>query len=124
MNIQLVTDIVSLVFILFGVFLCFSAAVGLVRFGDTMSRIHSITKPQTLGLILTVIGAIIRALGHEGFLFKNRGDLGILVLLVLFALLTSPVTAQRVSRVARREGLYGSSDHLARNEAPSELRSK
>lgn len=120
MTIQLFTDIISLIFILTGAFLSFSAAVGLVRFKDSMSRVHAITKPQTTGLILTVVGALIRMLGHEDFDVSMRGDMGILVLLVLFAMLTSPVTAQRVGRVSRREGLYGDKDRLSRNDAPAD----
>lgn len=120
MTIQLFTDIISLIFILTGAFLSFSAAVGLVRFKDSMSRVHAITKPQTTGLILTVVGVLIRMLGHEDFDVSMRGDMGILVLLVLFAMLTSPVTAQRVGRVSRREGLYGDKDRLSRNDAPAD----
>lgn len=120
MSLQLVTDIVSLVFLLAGAMLAFSAAVGLHRFNDTMSKVHAITKPQTTGLILTVIGAIIRVLGSEHFGVTERGDLGILVLLVTFALLTSPVTAQRVGRISRREGLYGTKDNMNHNEAPAD----
>ena len=41
------------------------------------------------------------------------------MLLVLFALMTNPVTAQRLGRVARREGLYGSEDQLTRNDRPA-----
>lgn len=120
MSIQLFTDIISLIFILTGAVLSFSAAVGLVRFRDSMSRVHAITKPQTTGLILTVVGALIRMLGHEDFDVSMRGDMGILVLLILFAMLTSPVTAQRVGRVSRREGLYGEKRRLSRNDAPAD----
>lgn len=120
MTLQLFTDIISLAFMLSGGLLAFSAAVGLLRFKDTMSKVHAITKPQTTGLILTVIGAIIRVLGSEDFGIAERGDLGVLVLLILFALLTSPVTAQRVGRVSRREGLYGTKEKMNVNEAPAE----
>lgn len=120
MTIHLITDIISLILILSGAILSFSAAVGLVRFKDSMSRVHAITKPQTTGLILTVVGALIRMLGHEDFDVSMRGDMGILVLLIFFALITSPVTAQRVGRVSRREGLYGEKEKLSRNDAPAE----
>ncbi|PFG27972.1 putative monovalent cation/H+ antiporter subunit G [Corynebacterium renale] len=120
MNWQLVTDIVSLVFILVGAFLVLSASIGLVRFKDTMSKIHIITKPQTTGLLLTVIGAIIRVAGSENFGVGQRGDMGILVLLILFTFVTNPVTAQRLGRVARREGLYGDRHRLSRNDAPAQ----
>jgi len=49
----------------------------------------------------------------------ERGDLGMLILLVLFAMFTSPVTAQRTSRIARREGLYGSEESMSRNDRPA-----
>ncbi len=120
MTIHLIIDIISLILILYGAILSFSAAVGLVRFKDSMSRVHAITKPQTTGLILTVVGALIRMLGHEDFDVSMRGDMGILVLLIFFALITSPVTAQRVGRVSRREGLYGEKEKLSRNDAPAE----
>lgn len=120
MSLQLVTDIVSLVFLISGGALAFSAAVGLLRFHDTMSKVHAITKPQTTGLILTVIGAIIRVVGSEDFGIAERGDMGILVLLIIFALLTSPVTAQRLGRVSRREGLYGTRETMNENQAPAE----
>ncbi|HZK32650.1 MAG TPA: monovalent cation/H(+) antiporter subunit G [Corynebacterium sp.] len=124
MNWILIADILSLIFILAGAFLVFSAAVGVIRFQDTMSGIHAITKPQTTGLLLVVTGTIIRILGSEDFSVAERGDLGILVLLILFALMTSPVTAQRLGRVSRREGLYGAKENMSRNDAPAERRAR
>lgn len=120
MTLHLITDIISLVLLLIGGFLSFSAAVGLVRFKSTMSKVHAITKPQTTGLILTVLGAIIRVMGSPDFSLAERGDLGVLLLLVIFALLTSPVTAQRVGRIGRREGLYGDKQLMLENQAPAE----
>lgn len=124
MNWTLIADIVSLFFILAGALLVFSSAVGVVRFRDTMSRVHAITKPQTTGLILVMVGTIIRVVGFEDFSVAERGDLGLLALLVLFALMTNPVTAQRLGRVSRREGLYGKKDSMSRNDAPSERKRK
>lgn len=120
MNWPLITEIISLVLIIPGSFFVFSAAVGVVRFRDTMSRVHAITKPQTTGLILIIVGAIIRMVGSEDFSVGERGDMGMLVLLVVFALMTSPVTAQRLGRIARREGLYGRAENMTRNDAPGE----
>ena len=115
----LVTDIVSLIFILPGAFMVFSAAVGTVRFGSTLSRVHAITKPQTTGLLLMMIGTIIRLTGAPEFGPHEKGDIGMMILLVVFALMTNPVTAQRLGRIARIEGLYGPEDELAVNERPA-----
>ncbi|WKD58200.1 Na(+)/H(+) antiporter subunit G [Corynebacterium capitovis DSM 44611] len=119
MNIHLLADIISLLLILPGAFMVFSAAVGVVRFPSTMARIHAITKPQTTGLVLLVAGTLIRLVSHPDFGVHQRGDAGILLLLVVFALMTNPVTAQRLSRVARREGLYGGDDAITVNERPA-----
>ena len=72
----LVTDIVSLFFILPGAFMVFSAAVGTVRFGTTLARVHAITKPQTTGLLLMMIGTIIRLTGAPDFGPHEQGDIG------------------------------------------------
>ncbi len=120
MSYTLFADVASLILIITGSFLVFSAAVGVVRFPDTMSRIHAITKPQTTGLILTILGALLKVTGDPAFGIAERGDLGVLILLVIFAGMTSPVTAQRLGRVSRREGLYGVSQDMSRNDAPAD----
>lgn len=120
MTYQLFADVTSLVLIFTGSFLVFSAAVGVARFRDTMSRIHAITKPQTTGLILTILGALLKVTGSPEFGIAERSDLGVLILLVVFAAMTSPVTAQRLGRVSRREGLYGAAENMSRNDAPAE----
>lgn len=99
-------NILSLFFLLCGALLALSAAIGLVRFRDTMSRLHAVTKPQTLGLICTITGTILHVLSSEQLGPGERGDMGVLFLIILFALLTAPVVAQRVGRLARKEGLY------------------
>ena len=115
-----IADVVSLALILPGAFMVFSAAVGAVRFPSSMARIHAITKPQTTGLVLMVLGTVIRVVCHPDFGPHNRSDVGMLVLLVIFALMTNPVTAQRLSRIARREGLYGDDDVMSVNQRPAQ----
>lgn len=117
--ISLIADVASLACICCGAVLVLAAAIGIARFPDTMSRVHAVTKPQTIGLVLTIVGALIRVTGTQSFSVAERGDLGMLGLLVLFAMMTSPVTAQRISRVARREGLYGTDETMSRNDRPA-----
>lgn len=111
------TDIISLVLILTGSVFILAAAIGIARFGDTMSRVHAVTKPQTIGLVLCLAGAMVRVVGWSEFGVAERSDIGLIVLLGMFSLLTSPVTAQRISRIARREGLYA--DTMSRNDRPA-----
>ena len=112
-------DVASLILIFAGALLVLSAAIGVARFQDPMSRIHFVTKPQTVGLVFTILGAAIRVTGSESFGVAERGDLGILLLLVVFAMTTSPVTAQRMTRISRREGLYAEDANISRNDQPA-----
>ncbi len=121
-NWDFVTDVLSLIFIVAGALQVFFAAVGVARFDTALARIHAVTKPQTVGLIMVILGVIFRLIGSEHFDVGQRGDVGMLFLLVLFALMTNPVTAQRLGRVSRREGLYGDEDAIGINEHPGDLR--
>ena len=88
-------DVTASVFILLGALLAMTAAIGIVRFPDTLSRMHAATKPQVIGLVLVLAGAVIRLRGNV--------DIWMLVLVGLFTLLTAPVIAHTVGRVAYRE---------------------
>ncbi|AQA02059.1 Na+/H+ antiporter subunit G [Mycobacterium sp. MS1601] len=88
-------DVISGVLILGGSALALTAAIGVVRFPDTLSRMHAASKPQTLGLLLVLMGAALRLRGHP--------DVGMIILTGLFTLITAPVVAQRVGQLAYRE---------------------
>lgn len=88
-------DVLAAICILVGSLLALTAAIGIVRFPDTLSRMHAATKPQVVGLVLVLIGAVIRLHGNV--------DIWMLVLIGLFTLLTAPVIAHSVGRVAYRE---------------------
>ncbi len=90
-----VLDIVTAVLVLSGSTLALTAAIGVVRFPDTLSRMHAATKPQALGLLLVLAGAAIRLRGNV--------DVGMLILTGIFTLITAPVVANRVGQLAYRE---------------------
>ncbi len=90
-----VLEVISMVLILVGALLAMTAAIGIVRFPDTLSRMHAATKPQVVGLVLVLIGAVIQLRGNV--------DIWMLVLVGLFTLLTAPVIAHVIGRVAYRE---------------------
>jgi multicomponent Na+:H+ antiporter subunit G len=95
MTVGEVLDVLAAVLVLGGSLLALTAAIGVVRFPDTLSRMHAATKPQVLGLLLVLGGAGIRLRGHP--------DVGMLILAGLFALITAPVVANRVGQLAYRE---------------------
>jgi multicomponent Na+:H+ antiporter subunit G len=87
-------DVVALGCLLAGAFLCLTAGLGLVRFPDVLSRMHAGTKPQVLGVLLVMVGAAIRLHGWSAS--------WMLLLVAAFQLLTAPVSAHMISRVAYR----------------------
>ncbi|MGC0365598.1 multicomponent Na+:H+ antiporter subunit G [Rhodococcus sp. 27YEA15] len=90
-----ILDILGVVFIFLGALLALTAAIGIVRFPDTLRRMHAATKPQVVGLILVLMGAV--------FLLRGSVDIWMLVLVGIFTMLTAPVIAHVVGRVAYSE---------------------
>ena len=86
-------DVVALGCLLAGAFLCLTAGMGLVRFPDVLSRMHAGTKPQVLGVLLIMVAGAIRLQGSATWM---------LLLVAAFQLLTAPVSAHMISRVAYR----------------------
>ena len=81
--------------VLAGAFFFIAGTLGLLRFGDTLSRVHALTKADNLGLGLIVLG-----------LLPLVGSLAdALKLLVIWAhvLLGGTTAAQLVASAVRRE---------------------
>lgn len=91
-----VADVIAAVCLLCGASLALIAAIGVVRLPDLLSRMHAATKPQVLGLILVLTGL--------GFRLRDPEAIGILALIALFQLVTSPVANHMVGRASFRAG--------------------
>jgi multicomponent Na+:H+ antiporter subunit G len=90
------TDVLSAACLLAGCALSLIAAIGLVRFPDLFSRMHAGTKPQVLGLLLILVGV--------GLRLRDWTDIGMLLAVAMFQLLTAPVAAHMIGRAAYRRG--------------------
>lgn len=90
-----VLDAIGAVLMLVGSLLAFTAAVGIVRFPDTLRRMHAATKPQVIGLLLVLLGAVV--------VLRGNVDIWMLILACIFTLFTASVIAHRVGRVVYRE---------------------
>jgi multicomponent Na+:H+ antiporter subunit G len=95
-TLSLVLDVVAAVCFLLGAFLALVAAIGIVRFPGLLSRLHSGTKPQVIGLIFLLVG-----LGTQ---LRDVAAFGLLALIVLFQLFTSPVATHMIARASFRAG--------------------
>jgi multicomponent Na+:H+ antiporter subunit G len=102
-----VADVISAICMLLGALLAMIAAIGILRLPDLLSRMHAATKPQVLGLLLILVGL--------GFRLRDPSAIGILVLIGLFQMLTSPVANHMVARASLRAGQVRE-DRLIANE--------
>jgi multicomponent Na+:H+ antiporter subunit G len=89
-------DVFTVVAVSAGAFFFLAGSVGLLRFPDTLSRLHALTKADNLGLGLVMLGLLPRAAGLLAALK--------LVVVWLLVLLASAMVSQMVARVARRGG--------------------
>ncbi|WP_017578875.1 monovalent cation/H(+) antiporter subunit G [Nocardiopsis valliformis] len=97
----IVLDWVAILCILAGAMLSFVAAVGLIRFPDLLSRMHTAAKPQVLGMLLVLLGIGLRIMPVEE---TGVFDFGTLILVGLFQVITVPVAGHIAARVGYRTG--------------------
>lgn len=92
----LALDIFSIIAICSGAFFFFAGTVGLLRFPDSLSRLHTLTKADNLGLGLIVLGLLPHA----------ESLLAALKLIAIWALvqLAGATAAQLIARAVRRGG--------------------
>jgi multicomponent Na+:H+ antiporter subunit G len=88
-------DIVTIAAVSAGAFFFLAGTVGLLRFPDTLTRLHALTKADNLGLGLVVLGLLPRAAGMASALK--------LVCVWLLVLLGSATVSQLIARAVRRE---------------------
>lgn len=91
-----VVDAVAAACMLLGSLLALIASIGLLRLPDLLSRMHPATKPQVLGLLLVLLGL--------GLRLREPSAIGLLLLVALFQMMTSPVANHMLGRAFLRSG--------------------
>ncbi len=89
-------DLFTVVAIVGGLFFFMAGTVGLLRFPDTYTRLHALTKADNLGLGMVVLGLLPQS-GNISIAFK-------LIVVWLLVMLTSSEVSQLIARAARRQG--------------------
>ncbi|MFT2009431.1 monovalent cation/H(+) antiporter subunit G [Pontibacter sp. 13R65] len=126
LDLLLVREIISSIFILAGVAFMLISTIGLLRFPDFYIRMSAITKGATLG-----VGLILTGLG----IYFNQPSMMLKVLaIVYFTFITAPVAAHVIGRTAVQNKIpfwdrtnlkelqdYIKKEHLSENQdAPDE----
>ncbi len=92
-----IQNIISIAFIVAGIFFIFVAGVGIVRLPDFYSRTHAVSKSDTLGILLVVLGLII----YEGLTINSIKLLFIFILVAL----ANPIGSHALGMAALKKGL-------------------
>ena len=96
---SLAFDIVTIIAVSAGALFFLAGTIGLLRFPDTLTRLHALTKADTLGLGLVVLGLLPQAASLRD---------GLKLILVWFLVLLAGATvSQLIARVARQDGPRG-----------------
>jgi len=90
---QLLGAIITLI----GSIFLFLGALGIFRMPDVYNRMQAGTKATTLGTIMFLFGI---SMGHT-----ECGCLGKIVILILFVVLTNPVSSNSLARAAHFAGI-------------------
>jgi multicomponent Na+:H+ antiporter subunit G len=91
-----VADVFSMLAISAGLVFFLAGTVGLLRFPDSLTRLHALTKADNLGLGLVVLGLLPQASGLLG---------GVKLIAVwLLVLLSSATVAQIIAHALRQRG--------------------
>lgn len=89
------TEITGSILAVGGSIFLFLGSLGLVRMPDAYNRIQTGTKASTLGTILSL----------TGLLFLFPGWVGKFVILILFVLITNPISSHVLARAAYFTGV-------------------
>jgi multicomponent Na+:H+ antiporter subunit G len=82
--------LIGAIIVLLGSIFLLLGSIGLVRMPDLFNRIQAGTKATTLGTMLTLFGIIL----------LNTDWTGKLVILILFVLITNPISSHVLARAA------------------------
>lgn len=94
---------ISWFFLLAGGFFFIAGTAGLVRFPDVYSRLHAVTKADTLGLGLIIVGLSFRA--------DNLQSIAVMVLVWLLVLASGATACQILARYERERTARESQSH-------------
>ncbi|SDB88096.1 multisubunit sodium/proton antiporter, MrpG subunit [Raineyella antarctica] len=100
-----VLDLLAAVLCLVGSLLCLTAAVGLARFPDLVSRLHPAAKPQSLGMMVLMAGLALH--------IRTPSAVLLLSLVTILQMMTVTLSSHVVARTGYRSGLVDPSTLVA-----------
>lgn len=94
----LALDILGAILLVLGSSLILIAAIGVLRFPDTLARAHALGVASSLGILCVMLGMVVG--------LRDLGGGAKAVLTVIFITLTAPVGSHMLGRAAYRFGQF------------------
>lgn len=93
----MLTDFVTVIFLLAGAFFFLAGTLGLLRFPDVYTRLHALTKADNVGLGLIVLGLALQS--------DTVAGAGKMLLIWMLVMLAGATSANLIARGALRRGI-------------------
>ena len=100
----MIVDGVVSVLVLLGAGFALLGSLGLARFPDLLTRLHGPSKATTLGIGGLLLGSIVWFSAHGGAASVHE------LLITLFLVITTPVSAMFIAKAAREAGAQHSTN--------------
>jgi len=110
MDLQIVFDALSWLFIAIGAFFALTGALGIIRFPDVFSRMHAASVVDTTGIGFLFVGLMFQA--DDWIVVVKLG------LILLFVFFTSPTTTFALARAALEDGVDPAKQPTKQKDAP------
>ncbi|OEU61845.1 MAG: sodium:proton antiporter [Desulfobacterales bacterium PC51MH44] len=101
-------EIVTIIFVVSGLFFFFAASIGLLRFPDFYARMHATGKGDTLGGFLIILGLAVYNLfygGHSGFDLASILTSIKIVFIAVFIFLANPTATHAIAKAGLDAGV-------------------
>lgn len=93
----MIMEILTALFLSGGALFFLLGTIGLLRFPDVYTRLHAVTKCDTLGLGLVLVGLML----YEGATLASVK----MVFIIIFVFLTNPTAAHALARATYKHGV-------------------
>jgi multicomponent Na+:H+ antiporter subunit G len=96
----MIIEILVTVFLSLGTLFFLLGTIGLLRFPEVYTRLHAVTKADTLGVGLILVGLMLYQL-YQGVTLDSVK----MLFIIIFVFLTSPTAAHALARAAYKNGI-------------------
>ena len=93
----MIFEILTILFLSVGALFFLIGTIALLRFPDVYTRLHAVTKCDTLGLGLVLVGLML----HEGATLASVK----MAFIIIFVFLTGPTAAHALARASYKHGV-------------------